>query len=179
MKTLIACVAIGSALLTTSGLAQKSTIEGTASGLDGRPLKNAQVRVQQEKARSVATITNTDAKGHFIASNLTSGSYQVTVLVGGVLKFSVAHVKTMKKQAAHVNVGGKQPVAVAAAGAPHKKKFAPIWVPASTGSHLGGHWEDDPRSSNAIENLDQMSVDQLQRIQTSRASVQPPGTGGR
>ncbi|HEY2614188.1 MAG TPA: carboxypeptidase-like regulatory domain-containing protein [Chthoniobacterales bacterium] len=175
-----ALLAVGSILSVSSAFAQKSAIEGTAIGSDGRPLKNAQVQVQPENAKSPAVITKTDAKGHFVASDLPVRGYKVRVLISGAVKLSADHVQTVRDQAVRVNFGGKQGSVATATAEKNKKRW--VWVPSGTGTHLGGHYEsvDQAGAGDAAnadgQNIGRMNSHQLERmqIQTSRAPSGSP-----
>lgn len=130
-------VACSSLLLATSALAQKSSVEGYALGADRRPLKNAEVRIQQEKTKNPAVIARTDAKGRFVATGLPVGSYNVAVVANGVVVASVAHVKTRRDQTARVNLAAKA-VAPSVATAPAQNKPRARYIPPPTGSHMSG-----------------------------------------
>jgi uncharacterized GH25 family protein len=108
MKKIALCAALTPILFATSAFAQKSTIEGNAADANGRPLQNAQVRIQQEQSKAAPTVVKTDSKGHFVASGLGVGTYNVAVLVGGETKWSAAHVKTQANQIVQLDLSGKQ-----------------------------------------------------------------------
>jgi Carboxypeptidase regulatory-like domain len=174
LKSLLTPALLALLLSGGSAFAQKSAIEGVASDAKGGPLKKASVRIQQEDARTPAIVLNTDAKGHFVASNLPAGTYTVAVLIGGRVKYSAAHVKAPKGQTVQLSLGGMT-TAVATTNSPGKKHA--LWVPEQTGSHLGGHWEDQPDRGPGTSNVDGMSSEQLRRIQNVPMAV--PSTGGR
>ena len=168
-------VVISSLLFAASAFAQTSSIEGTASEVNGKPLKNAEVRIQKEKEKNILTTVKTDAKGHFLAARLASGVYTVTVVQNGTVKWSAAHVKTKNGQAVHLNLGEHSAVAVTAANAKPKRRA--VWVPESVGSHLGGHWEDEPVRGPDADNVDTASTHQFEQLQ--RTPSAPSANGGR
>ena len=168
-------IVISSLLFAASAFAQKSSIEGTASEVNGKPLKNAEVRIQKEKGATVAATVKTDAKGHFVAAGLAPDVYTVMVVQNGTVKWSAAHVKTKNGQIVHLNLGEHAAVAVTAAN--NKPKKRAVWVPESVGSHLGGHWEDEPMRGPGADNVDTASTHQLEQLQ--RTPSAPLSTGGR
>jgi hypothetical protein len=173
MKRVLSGVCLSMLLMAASAYAQKSTIEGYAADTNGKALKNAEVRIQQEKAKTPPVlVVKTDGKGHFVAANLAPGTYTVSVLLGGTVKWSAAHVKTAKGQVVHLNLSEHPAVAVAAANQQPKKRA--VWVPDTTGSRLSGHWEDQPVRGPGTNDVDTMSthqLDQMQRVQTPPAPV--------
>jgi hypothetical protein len=170
IKTLLSLFSV--TLLATSAFAQKkASIEGVVADVDGKPLRNAQVRIQQENSGNPAILLTTDAKGHFVATDLPAGFFHVEILQGGKVRFSEAHVKAARGRVAQVNLGGKQ---LASAAAQPKRTR---WVPAQVGSHLGGHWEDEPYRGPNGDNVDAMGSEQLRRMQNVPGTV--PAAGGR
>ena len=151
-------VAIVSVLFAASAFAQSARIEGNAVGADGKPSKNAEVRIQAEKTKTAPMTVKTDAKGHFAATNLPAGNYKVTLPNG-----ATSTVTAKNNQTARVNLG-------TAATAKLQKNERWVWVPASTGSHMGGHYEkvaDDGTIAGqpGAQGVDQMSGSQLTRMQ--------------
>jgi hypothetical protein len=73
--------------------AQASGIEGRVRGVDGRPLQNAEIRIErQDKAGAPVTI-QTNAKGSYASSALPTGTYRISVVENGKVKSNVT-VKT-------------------------------------------------------------------------------------
>jgi Carboxypeptidase regulatory-like domain len=153
--------------------AQKSTIEGIATDRNGRPLKNAEVRLQQETTKSPAITVRTDAKGHFAAADLPAGAYAVTVVINKNVTWSGTHVKAANGKTVRLNARPDNP-AVALSSTPKKRA---VWVPDRTGSRLGGHWEDEPYRGPGGDDVDSMGAEQLRRMQSIQAP--PPSSGGR
>lgn len=173
-KTFILFLSV--ALFAVSAFAQRARIEGYAADTNGKPLKAAEGRIQQEKAEtSPAVVVKTDGKGHFVAANLPAGTYTVSVLLDGTVKWSAAHVKVANGQTVQLNLSRNPAVAVAATSRQPKKRA--VWVPDTTGSRLGGHWEDEPIRGPGTDNVDTMSTHQLGQMQNVPHQV--PSTGGR
>ena len=170
MKIVLLSAALTSLFLASPVLAQDSSIEGKAAGPNGEPLKNASVRIQSEDTKSPAVIAKTDGNGNFVAAGLPVASYKVEVLIAGKVMSSAQHVKTRRGKAVRLNLGGTQ-----TAAAPEKKKRY-VWVPASTGSHMGGHYETVDENSSSAGGLDRMSADQLNRAQSFQPARSGSGT---
>jgi Carboxypeptidase regulatory-like domain len=175
MKRVLSGVCFSILLMTASAFAQRSTIEGYAADTNGKALKNAEVRIQQEVGKTSPVMVRTDAKGHFVAANLPTATYTVSVVLDGTVRWSAAHVKTAKGQAVHLNLSQHPAVVVGPVNSQPKKRS--VWVPDRTGSHLGGHWEDEPYRGSAADDVDTMSAHQLGQIQNGPQRVPP--TGGR
>ena len=78
-------------------------------------------------------------KGRYISEGLPAGVYKVTLIVNGAVKASITNTKTKADQTTQLNFDLK-PVPAAQASAGQKKGKHMVWVPASTGSHIGGRW---------------------------------------
>jgi hypothetical protein len=163
LRNVTTSVCLSALLISASAFAQKAAIEGNAVDTNHKPLKNAEVRIQNEKTRSSPVMAKADAKGHFVASDLPAGDYTVTVFLSGTIKWSAEHVKAINGKIVHLNLSEHPAVAVASAAAQPKKRAR--WVPDRTGSRLGGHWEDEPARGPGGENVDQASNHQLEEMQ--------------
>lgn len=163
MKTLTLCLSlVGFASL---AFAQKATIEGQALDRSNRPLKNAEVILQSETGKSKASFqAKTDAKGHF-AVGLPAGAYTVSVNSGGKLAASLQHVRAAANSVARINLGGQVAKTATTAAAPAGKKRW-VWVPAQTGSRIGGGWQE-VTEANTNSGLRKADEDAFTRIQTN------------
>jgi tetratricopeptide (TPR) repeat protein len=69
-------------LFAAAGFAQTSNIQGDVKGMDGKPLKDAEIKLDRTDIKqSFKVKTNKD--GHFLYANLPTGVYNITVVVGG------------------------------------------------------------------------------------------------
>jgi hypothetical protein len=161
IRNVIASVGLSMLFVAASAFGQKSTIEGSALDTNNKPLKNAEVRIQNEKAKSAPTLIRTDAKGHFIAGDLPAGTYTATVFLNGTVKWSAAHVKATNGKVVYLNLNEHPAVAVAK----NQPKKRAVWIPDSTGSRLGGHWEDEPVRGPGTNDVDRMGTHQLDTMQ--------------
>src|SRR5438045_9472842 len=69
--------------------AQASGIEGEVRGVDGRPLQNAQVRIERKEKAGAPVTMQTNAKGSYSSSALPAGTYKVSVIENGAVKSNV------------------------------------------------------------------------------------------
>ncbi|HSP70204.1 MAG TPA: tetratricopeptide repeat protein [Bryobacteraceae bacterium] len=80
-------------LFAAAGFAQTSNIQGDVKGMDGKPLKDAEIKLDRTDIKqSFKVKTNKD--GHFLYANLPTGMYNITVLVGGKEVAGVTGVRT-------------------------------------------------------------------------------------
>ena len=108
--------------------AQASGIEGKVRGVDGRPLQNAEVRIQRQD-KTVAPVTiQTDAKGRYVSRALPAGTYKVSVVQNGAVKSNV----TMK------TVG--EPARIDFNLEPSGRTIKHYVLVSGTGTHLAAQW---------------------------------------
>src|SRR5258708_28510440 len=69
-------------LFSTACWAQMTIVEGDIIGDDGKPMKDAVVRIERKDQKGSYT-TKSDKKGHYIHTGLPIGSYTLTLVVGG------------------------------------------------------------------------------------------------
>ena len=122
-------------LLWASGVwASAAALEGIVRTPDGRPIRNAQVRIEAKSGKFVKTAT-TDAKGHYFCDGLTAGAdYKVTV-ANGSTKAASASIRALAGKPTQVNLEWGL-----VEGSPKRHM---IWVPQETGTHIGstnGRW---------------------------------------
>ena len=157
---------IGLMACAANAWAGPASIQGIVKDAKGQPLKSADVRIQSRDGKQVFDTVKTDAKGRYISQGLQPGVYRVSLIVNGAVKASIMNTKTKADQATQLNfdlspVPTKQ---VAAAGKTGKHM---VWVPPSTGTHTGGHWEEVPDGAERAGslNVQRVNADELQRQQ--------------
>jgi hypothetical protein len=97
-------------------------------------------------------MVKTDAKGRYISQGLTVGIYRVSLLVNGTVKGSIGNTKTKSDQATQLNFD-LRPLPAAQVNAAEKKGKHMVWVPAGTGTNMGGHWEEVHDGASAAGSL--------------------------
>jgi hypothetical protein len=155
---------VGLALSVASAWAGPSSIQGIVKDAKGQAIKNADVRIESKDGKQQFNTVKTDAKGRYISEGLPPGVYRVTLAVNGAVKASITNTKTKADQATQLNFDLK-PVPVAQANAGQKKGKHMVWVPASTGTHIGGRWVEVPDGSvePGTLNVVRPNPEQLQR----------------
>ena len=122
-------------LLWASGMwASAAALEGIVRTPDGRPIRNAQLRIEA-KSGKFAKMTTTDAKGHYFCDGLTAGTDYKVTLVRGSIKAASASARTQAGKPTELNLEWGQ-----IQGSPKRHM---IWVPQETGTHIGsttGRW---------------------------------------
>src|ERR1700730_7813849 len=85
LRTLRLITYVGFALVVAAGTtlaASTSTFEGTVKDPKGRLVRGAEVRVIKEG--KVVSKVRTDANGHYVSAPVTTGVYQIDLLVNSV-----------------------------------------------------------------------------------------------
>ncbi len=151
----IGFILLGSAFLMGNLGAATPTIQGDVRGPDGKPLAGAEVRVQLKVAL---------------------GTYKVIESKNGVAATATDNIRTRAEGAVRVDFDLKKQTGEAKASAPAKKAKHMVWVPADTGSHLGGKWVevDDQGKGAAGANIDRSSGEAMRK----KTSLTPDSTPG-
>jgi 5-hydroxyisourate hydrolase-like protein (transthyretin family) len=167
---------VGLFICAASAWAGPSSIQGIVKDAKGQPIKGADVRIESKDGKQLFNTVKTDAKGRYISQGLTVGIYRVSLVVNGTVKGSISNTKTKSDQATQLNFDLK-PVAATQANTAAKSGKHMVWVPAGTGTHMGGHWEEVPDGATAAGalNVKRASAEELQRQQRNMGN---PNTGG-
>jgi hypothetical protein len=168
---------LGFILLSGSASGGTSTIEGIVKDPNGRPIKGADVRIEARADSSLNKVVKTDEKGHYISGGLPAGTYRVTLIVAGSVKASINNTTTKSGKPTELNFELK-PAAASKSSSSGKKGKHMVWVPARTGSHLGGGWVevDDEGIAAGAERVETASGEALRKLQSSQTN---PGSTGR
>ena len=83
-----------------------STFEGFVRDPKGKPVKGAEVRVEDEKEIVIAR-GKTDASGHYVTSAVPAGAYKVDLVINSVYRSSLTNVKTKSAGATHLDFAVK------------------------------------------------------------------------
>ena len=160
-----------------SAWAAPSVIQGIVKDAKGQPIKGADVRIESKDGSKLLKTVKTDGNGRYISDGLSAGVYRVTLVVNGAVRASIMNTKTMVDQPTQLNFDLK-PVPAAQANIVAKKGKHMVWVPATTGSHIGGSWvevDDTGSSAAGALNLQRGSAQTQQQWQRQ---AQPSGSGG-
>ena len=114
-----------------------ASIQGFVKDAKGEPIKGAALRIESRDGKQVFNTVKTDPNGRYISQGLQPGVYRVTLLVNGAVKASIINTQTKANRPTQLNFDFK-PMSQAgniARGGKHM-----VWVPARTGSHIGGNW---------------------------------------
>src|SRR5438034_7464136 len=154
---------IGLMLCAATAWAGLANIQGIVKDAKGQPIKGANVQVASKDGKQLYNTVKTDAQGRYISQGLQPGTYRVSLIVNGAVKASITNTKTRSDQSTVLNFDLK-PLPAAQVNAAEKKGKNMVWVPAGTGTHMGGHWEEVPDGAQAAGalNVQRANAEQLQ-----------------
>jgi hypothetical protein len=161
---------IGLVLTSVSTWAAPSAIEGTVRDPGGKAIGRANVRIETSGGSSWNKVVKTDANGHYVYNGLDVGIYRVSLLVNGSVKASINNVKTKPGKPTKLNfdLTTSSPASAQA----KKKPTHMVWMPAETGSHLGGHWvEDGTPDITGTDNVQKAGNELVRRIQSNSGAA--------
>jgi hypothetical protein len=156
---------IGFVLSVATAWAGPAAIQGLVKDAKGQAIKGADVRIESKDGKQRFNTVKTDAKGRYISEGLPVGVYRVTLVVNGAMKASITNTKTKADQTTQLNFDLK-PVPATQASAGQKKGKHMVWVPAQTGSHIGGRWvevDDGAKTEPGALNVQRANAEQLQQ----------------
>lgn len=153
-----------------------ASIQGIVKDAQGKPIKNADVRVESRDGKQTFGTAKTDSQGRYISQGLQPGVYRVSLVVNGAVKAAINNTKAKPDQATQLNFDLKPATATQTATTTAQKKKHMVWVPAGTGTHMGGRWVEVPDggSEPGALNVKRASGEQLQREMHSMGN---PNTG--
>jgi len=164
-------VVFSSFFLLGSAFGQQAAIETEVTGVDGRPSKAAEVRIERQDKKAAPVIAKTDKHGRSTAT-VEMGTYKLTATVEGGIHSSTI-VKTQPNKPILVAFDMRNTPAMASKS---KKRY--VWVQAETGTRIGGHWveaDGDTQSTANGQPVDRMDGSALDNPQM-RMAAPPPGS---
>lgn len=172
---------VGLVLSVATAWAGPSAIQGVVKDPKGQAIKGADVRIESRDGKTLFKTVKTDGKGHYVSDGLAAGVYRVTLVVNGAVKASIMNTKTKADQRTQLNFDLK-PASASKASASAKSGKHMVWVPSTTGSHVGGRWVEVDGNGTADTdalNVKRASGEALQREQQLRGGPQnvPGGSG--
>ena len=103
----------------------------------GHAIKGADVRIESRDGKKLFKAVKTDGSGRYVSDGLAAGVYRVSLVVNGAVKASIMNTQTKANQPTQLNFDFKP---ASQAGNTAKGGKHMVWVPARTGSHIGGNW---------------------------------------
>jgi hypothetical protein len=156
---------IGLVVFTASAWAGNSVIQGIVKDPKGQPVKGADIRIEAKDGSKLFKTVKTNASGHYISDALPAGTFRVTLIVNGAVKASINNTKTKLSAPTELNFDLKPASTSQASGSVKKGKHM-VWIPPTTGTHLGGRWvevDDNGSAQPGSLNVENVSAEQLER----------------
>jgi Carboxypeptidase regulatory-like domain/Chaperone of endosialidase len=166
---------IGMVLSVATAWAGPSAIQGVVKDAKGKPIKNADVRVESRDGKTLFNTVKTDGKGQYISQGLAPGVYRVTLVVNGAVKASITNTKTKPDQSTQLNFDLKPVSASQASAAAKGGKKHMVWVPSTTGSHIGGRWVEVPETGDAGAHATKVRRADGEELQRTQLQAAPGG----
>jgi hypothetical protein len=170
-------------LLLASGSAWAAplTIQGDVKGPDGKPVPSAEVRIQRVDSKVFGGTLKTDAQGRYLFKDLALGTYILRASANGMAATSVDNVLTRSEGAVRVDFKLKKQTGTASAAPVAKKKATHmVFVPAETGSHMGGRWVEvtDGDNTSAASRTSHASGASIRGMTSGGGAQSNVGNGG-
>jgi len=153
--------------------AGSASIQGIVKDAHGKPIKGADIRVESRDGKQVFGTAKTDSQGRYISQGLQPGVYRVSLVVNGAVKAAISNTKAKSDQATQLNFDLRPATATAGqTTTTAQKKKHMVWVPAGTGSHMGGRWVEEPETGSdaGALNVKRANAEQLQREALTHSS---------
>jgi hypothetical protein len=172
---------VGLVLFVVTAWGGPSAIQGVVKDAKGHAIKGADVRIESRDGKKLFKAVKTDGSGRYVSDGLAAGVYRVSLVVNGAVKASIMNTQTKADQPTQLNFDLK-PVSASKASATAKSGKHMVWMPATTGSHVGGRWvevtENDSADTGAL-NVKRGSAEALRREQQNSQGPQSlPGLTG-
>ncbi len=157
---------VGSLLVTFSGYAGTSILEGIVKDPSGQPIKGADVRIE---AKNSSKVVKTDANGHYVCDGLGVATSKVTLVVNGQVKASILNAKTQVGKPAQLNFNLTGQMASA------KKRTHMVWLAPDIGSHIGGgRWVEVDDNGNVVNNAGASNVTKVSGTAVQQMQIRVP-----
>ncbi len=163
---------VGLLFLASISLVRAGTIQGQIKGPDGKPARGAEVRIEQADSKTALKSVKTDQQGRYVFQNLANAKYKVTAWVNNV-PTTAKNVTARSNGATRVDFDIKPTAAAAAKATTGKNGKHFVWVPASTGSHMGGRWvevDDNGQGTSRSDDLNTLDGRALKNLKTPTRS---------
>jgi len=148
-------------------------IQGVVRDSKAQPVAGAEVHIQAKDGSNLQKIIRTDSNGQYGVSNLPVTDYEVILFVNGKIKATLTNQSVFgdKPTKLDFKLTGQY------AANNQKRHTHMVYVPAETGSNLGGRWVEVDDNSGAgaagtggdVRSLSGQAVRQMQTAQRGNA----------
>jgi Carboxypeptidase regulatory-like domain len=178
-KSLHICIAtflVSAAAAWASTPVGPAKMQGVVKDSKGQPIAGAEVHIKAKDGSGLEKIARTDSNGEFGVSKLPITDYEVVLFVNGQIKATLANQGVFRDKPTQVNfkLTGQY-----AAKTQKKKHTHMVYMPAATGSNLGGRWVevDDQTGAGAAEgdNVQHASGEAVRQMQMGSGGMRGGG----
>jgi hypothetical protein len=148
-------------------------LEGDVKDSKGQPVAGAEVHIKA-KDGSQERIARTDGRGHYGIDKLAATDYEIVLFVNRQIKASLNSIKVLGTKPTQQNfkLTGQYAANV------QKKHTHMVYVPADTGSHLGGRWvevDDNGNGAAGIDNVQKADGSAIRSLQSQTGGMRGGG----
>lgn len=138
-RYLLSLVALS--LTTAVASAAPGDVQGNVTGPNNKPIAGARVTLQRTDAKGAPSTVQTDIQGRYVFKSVPlTGIYAVTVNANAMASTTAKNVKPLNNGAVRFDFNLKPQTGNTANAAPKPKAKQMVWVPATTGTNIGGRW---------------------------------------
>jgi hypothetical protein len=156
-----------------------STVQGNVKDSKNQPVPGAELHVRAKDGTGFYRIVHTDASGRYAVSKLPNTDYEVILFLNGSIKASINNTKTFADKPTQVDfkLTGQY------AANKTKKHTHMVYVPAETGSNLGGRWvevednTDITAAAAGANNLQRAGNATIRAVQSNSSAILHPNGG--
>ena len=165
LHIIIATLLVSGVAAWASSQGGPARIQGVVQDSSGKPIAGAEVHIQAKDGSGLQKIIRTDASGQYGISNLPVTDYEVVLFVNGQAKATLNNQKVFPNKPTQMDfkLTGKF------AANTQKKHTHMVYMPAETGSNLGGHWVEVDDTTGAAPatagNVKRLSGDAVRKMQ--------------
>ena len=140
-------------------------IQGVVKDANGQAIAGAEVHIQAKDGSGLQKIARTDSSGQYGVSKLPVTDYEVVLFVNGQAKATLNNQKVLPNKPTQMDfkLTGKY------AANTQKKHTHMVYMPAETGSNLGGHWVEVDDNTGAAPatttNVRRLSGEAVRKMQ--------------
>ena len=156
-----------------------SSVQGDVKDSKGQPVAGAELHIQAKDGTGFYRIAHTDASGRYAVSKLPNTDYEVILFLNGSIKASINNTKTFANKPTQLDfkLTGQY------AANKTKKHTHMVYVPAETGSNLGGRWvevddnTDISAAAAGANNLKRAGNATIRAVQSNSGAILHPNGG--
>ena len=164
---------VSAAMAWAAAPAGPGRLEGNVKDSKGQPVAGAEVHIKAKDGNQ-ERIVKTDSRGHYGIDKLAATDYEIVLFVNRQIKATLNNIKVFGDKPTQQNFALTGQYAVNA----QKKHTHMVYVPADTGSHLGGRWvevDDNGNGTAGADNVQRTDGSAIRSLQSQTGGVRGGG----